>query len=68
MLDQFAMWVGYAVMGAGALAAVGFVLGLACTYAYQKLLKDVPNWIYIRNAVAYYRSHPPQPGDSGREG
>ena len=59
-MNQIAMYVGYLVIGLGAISAVAFLAGLACTYSYQKLLKDVPNWRYVQNAVAIYReTYPP---------
>jgi len=65
-LDTIAMWVGYAVMTAGAASAVALVLGAACTYSYRKMLRDVPSWIYIQNAVAIYRKQYP-PGRWAKE-
>lgn len=58
-MDAVAMWVGYLVMGSGALCAVGLLLGLACTYSYRKLLKDVPSFIYLQHAVCVYRKRYP---------
>lgn len=58
-IDAVAMWVGYAVMVAGAASAVALLLGLACTYCYRKMLRDVPSWLYIQNAVAIYRKQYP---------
>lgn len=66
MMDTIAMWVGYAVCIAGWLAMAGFLAGLACTYAYRKLLHDVPSWLYVRHAVAVYREKYP-PGRWARE-
>lgn len=61
MMDTFAMWIGYAVCIFGWISAVAFIAGLACTYAYRKLLRDVPNWLYVQNAVAFYREkYPPR--------
>lgn len=67
-MDLVAMWVGYLVMGAGAVAAVAFVLGLAATYSWRKLLHDVPSWDYLQRAVAAYRKdHPPGRWSQGQD-
>ena len=59
-MNVIAMWVGLVVMAAGALAAVAFVLGLVATYAWRKLLRDVPSFLYVQHAVAVYRkTYPP---------
>ncbi|MDT7834964.1 hypothetical protein [Aquabacterium sp. OR-4] len=59
LIDTIAMWVGYAVMAAGAASSVALLLGVACTYSYRTLLRDVPSWLYIQNAVALYRKQYP---------
>lgn len=59
-MDNVAMWVGYAVMAAGAIAGVAFVVGALCTYAWRKLLEDAPSMVYLQRAVAEYRkTNPP---------
>lgn len=59
-LNATAMVVGYVVMGLGAVCSVSLVVGLACTYAWRKLLRDAPSWYYVQNAVAHYRTvYPP---------
>lgn len=65
-MDKLAMWIGYAVIGLGALAAVAAIAGSACTYAWRKMLHDVPSWLYVQNAVAFYREKYP-PGRWARE-
>ena len=58
-MDQLAMWVGYAVLGLGELNAVAALTGAACTYAWRKMLRDLPSWFYVQNAVASYRERYP---------
>lgn len=58
-MDKMAMLVGYVVMFCGALGLVAFLAGAYCSYAYRKLLRDVPSWYYVQNAVAMYRKQYP---------
>lgn len=59
-LDQFAMWLGYALMGAGVAIVVAFVFGYVAVYFWQKMMREVPSWLYVQNAVAMYREkYPP---------
>ncbi len=59
-MDTVAMWVGYAVMAAGAMAGAGFAVGALCNYAWRKMLKDAPSMHYFSQAVAAYRkTNPP---------
>lgn len=65
-MDNVAMWVGYFVMVMGAMVAVAFLAGAACTYSWRKMLRDVPSWLYVQNAVSEYRKKYP-PGRWSRE-
>ena len=61
-MDEYAMWIGYAVMvglaGVGAFA----LIGAACQALWRRLLKEVPNMLYIQAAVSHYKTVVP-PGD-----
>lgn len=65
-MDSIATLIGYTMMGLGALCFVAAIFGLACTYAWRKMLSDVPSFLYIQNAVASYRKQYP-PGRWARE-
>lgn len=58
-MNDFAMWLGYAVMAVAALASVGFAAGLACNYVYRKILQDLPSVLYVSDAVQAYRKQVP---------
>ena len=60
------MWVGYVVMTAGAASSVALLAGLACSYCWRRMLREVPSMIYIQNAVAIYRKQYP-PGRWAKE-
>jgi len=60
MINTLAMWVGYLVIGLGALSLLALIIGLACDYSWRRLLKAAPSIYYVNNAVAHYQKvYPP---------
>lgn len=66
MIDTIALWVGYAVLGSGAAALAAFLVGVCISYFWKRMLRDVPSWYYVQNAVAVYREQYP-PGRWAKE-
>lgn len=59
-MNTVAMWVGYVVIAMGTLSLVSLIVGTACNYAWQKILRDAPSIYYVWAAVSVYREkYPP---------
>lgn len=60
MINTIAMWVGFLVIGLGALSLLALIVALACDYSWRRLLKAAPSIYYVNNAIAHYQKvYPP---------
>jgi len=60
-MNEFAMWIGYAVMVIAAIAALAVAGSWAVQQMWREIRREAPSLRYISEAVAHYKTVKPAP-------